>query len=249
MKEPILLDVDGVLADFHGQTEQDLRAAGGPLDEVYRSWQIQDHLPPEWASWCETQWRQKGWCAKLPVYPDARQGVDLLRGHHQVLFVTTPMSDAPHWHHEREQWLIQHFGAAPSDVIFAHDKSKVRGLILVDDKPSNVAGFGVGGVLWARPYNRQALLTNPRMSSWEALSNYARAQARDMRCAPRLLAHAAASLAGVGCEQHLEGGIWQLGSALQKMRIPEAVLAEVDTHLYRQLEVIPVEYQASEEGK
>lgn len=156
----VILDVDGVVADFVGHTLLllgDLAPPGGR--DAFTEWDMVSVMSPEARARCAHGWRQAGWCATMPPMPDAQNAVDRLTLRASVVYATAPMSNAPHWMHERALWLDRMFAAEPRNVVFTHDKSHVWGDVFVDDKPENVdewASVHTGGtaLLWDAPYNR-----------------------------------------------------------------------------------------------
>lgn len=157
MRPRILVDCDGVLADFVGAvlewdghahtresiTQPDIMAAWGTPER----W-------PELNALCQSA----GWCASLKPIEGAREFVDWLRSWADVFVVTSPYADAPTWCHERIQWLAAHFGIDRDRVVFARDKSVVRGGgdVLIDDFTKNLEAFGGEGILIRQPWNADA---------------------------------------------------------------------------------------------
>lgn len=157
----VLVDVDGVLADFVTSTLEELIEIGGPrmAYEDIKTWDMFSCIPHAFHEGLLTAWRRPGFCAGLDLYPGVVEAIDSIRDVAEVVFVTAPMPDAPHWMWERNWWLKRHFGATERDVVFAVSKHLVVGDVLVDDKTSNVVSWtkhhpqGLG-VLWTQPYNR-----------------------------------------------------------------------------------------------
>lgn len=172
----IILDVDGVSADFVTHSLRTLVALGGPQmqhDDI-RTWDIFGSIPREWEDRMVAEWHRPGWCAGIPLYDGARDAVMALREAAEVVFVTTAMEDAPHWMWERDRWLRQHLNAGARDTIFAASKKHIWGDVFVDDKASNVAEWhrahpASTAVLWDQPYNRSEKMPEGvvRTRSWE----------------------------------------------------------------------------------
>jgi 5'(3')-deoxyribonucleotidase len=185
VKPRVLIDVDGVLANFVGATIRDMEAHHGfsmSHDDV-TTWDIISSFPVDASRLGDTmrsRWREPGWCASIPVYEGAVEGISILRDLADVFFVTAPMSGAPHWMWERSLWLSQHFNADERDIVFTSSKHLVSGDVFVDDKPSNVMEwlhghhFGRGvPVIWDRPYNRGYGLppVTIRTSDWSVVAS------------------------------------------------------------------------------
>lgn len=156
----ILCDVDGVFADFTGHalsTMGELAPVGG--EEEITTWDMFPHLSPEARCLSERAWREQGWCSGIPVYPEALWAYGKLESIGKVIWVTSPMVNAPYWCHERTLWLQRYFRAELEDIILTSGKYHVWGDVLIDDKIENLEkwckhnpqGFGI---LWDQPYNR-----------------------------------------------------------------------------------------------
>ena len=161
-RQRILLDVDGVLADFVSSALQVIERVTGkkPVPEVHHDWDMFKPYPKDVEDAFYREFKREGWCINLPVYPGARAGVDLLREYADVYYVTSPMSNAPYWAHERTLWLIRHFAANDRQVVHTNAKYVCVGDILVDDKIEHLQQWerhhpnGIP-VLWDQPYNRK----------------------------------------------------------------------------------------------
>lgn len=178
LRPRVILDVDGVLADFIGHTLAllgDLAPPGGR--EAYTSWDMVSVMSPEAKAVCAHGWRKQGWCVRMPVLPDAQNAVDRLSLRADVVYVTAPMVAAPHWMYERSLWLERQFAADPRSVVFAHDKAHVWGDVFVDDKAENVNEWSAAhpngvALLWDAPYNQSWIRINRnsrRVTSWSAV--------------------------------------------------------------------------------
>jgi 5'(3')-deoxyribonucleotidase len=144
----ILLDCDCVCADFAGAVLDELNHMTGhhlhyQLADLY-DYDIDKSLGLN-AATSKELWRRirsSGWVASIQPMEGAVFGVHVLRerGHH-VRVLTSPLDDAPHWHHERDQWCAEWLGVKQGDMIHAHDKHLVRGDYFVDDKVSHLTGW------------------------------------------------------------------------------------------------------------
>lgn len=169
----VLLDVDGVLADFHLHTFDFMwdRFGVGINAQEFPKWDILSELDPAHRDEVAAKWASPGWCARIPVYPGAREGVAALREVARVYFVTAQLAHSPTWTWERTSWLQEHFGAQIEDVVFTLSKYLVRGDLLVDDKPEHVTSWGAAhpekvAILWERPWNTNAVVPH-RASRWD----------------------------------------------------------------------------------
>ena len=122
---------------------------------------------------------RRGFCASIPPYPHARQGVRRLRDLGEVFCVTHPWESNPWWRAERDSWLALHFGI---DVVHhANDKTGYEADVFVDDKSSHVRDWlsawpGRTAVFWRTPHNTSESVPwgAHSIGSWDALYEIAR---------------------------------------------------------------------------
>lgn len=137
----VLLDCDGVLADFHSSclaVINDLLGTSHSLADIVE-WNIFDSLRisrDDRARIYDVMHRDE-WCGDIAVYPGAREGVALLRRYFDVYVVTSPMK-GPTWCSEREKWLGRNFGLPRSRVVHTSSKEICVGVALIDDKDDNL---------------------------------------------------------------------------------------------------------------
>ncbi len=135
----VLLDVDGVLADFHTPCLALINEYGGTNHKLedFDDWNIFDALktPPEVKSRVYKTMKRTGWCSNIGIYPGAKEGVELLLQHTNLYIVTSPM-DGPTWTSERDSWLKRHFDIDSEHVIHTSAKYVCAGDMLIDDKIS-----------------------------------------------------------------------------------------------------------------
>ena len=160
MKKRVLLDVDGVLADFLPPSLDFLRQEHGADHDphTFPTWDLFETVDSRLRGAMETHWAQPGWCRSIPVMEGAQDGVRALREVAYVYFVTAQMIHAPYWMWERVQWLKEHFAAEDRHIVLTLAKYLIEGDVLVDDKPSNVCAWAAArptkhGVLWTQPSN------------------------------------------------------------------------------------------------
>lgn len=177
MKEKpiVLLDVDGVLADFESAFLHVARAVTQRQivrDPTHWDMTRQCGLGPDEAREVWDVIHQSRLARDLEPYPVAIESVRILAEIASVYFVTSPMEENMTWAHDRALWLKSHFGDLGQNVISTSKKYRIHGHILVDDKPSHVEQWSEthvdsSGFLWNRPYNVEADL--PRLRSWRDL--------------------------------------------------------------------------------
>ena len=172
-KPRVLLDVDGVLADFLtpslGLIEK-LTGRKYTVDEMV-TWDIFEVVGKEWEQPFFEACNQPGFAASLDVYQGAKEGVARLHEIAEVYIVTSPLNHNPTWTHEREKWLKQHFDIPHNRVVHTSAKHLCIGDALIDDRPYNVQKWGYEhpagtGLLWDAPWNRRDKVPGVRVHDW-----------------------------------------------------------------------------------
>lgn len=169
----VLLDVDGVAADFHGALLDQLRRPREPIPAINGS------ILPQLTE--EEQYRARELMADsmfwddLPVISGSREAVGKLRaaGHH-VVWTTSPWAACPEWFDVRCRWLYHNFQSGIEDIIVGQRKELIAGDLLVDDVVGNVERWAVArrratSILFGTPYNEQDLW-RPR-ADWSLLGD------------------------------------------------------------------------------
>ena len=176
----ILLDVDGVLADFVGSL---LKECGTDLLEAnIDEWDMFSMMKSEHRAKAFKTMEDSSFWRNLPLMPHAQHQVeDFRRNDNKVIFVTSPWgSDTKGWEchgwgHARAHWLREHFNASFRDVIIANQKQYVQGDLLIDDRYKNImdwADMNQDGQGWLveRPYNKDMIWSHRikiSESGWE----------------------------------------------------------------------------------
>lgn len=147
----ILLDCDGVLADFLSTV---LREAGtGKEPKDITDWDLKKCLTPdEHRRVSRTLSESPHIAREMDVMPGAQAAVLAMRDYgFTVVVVTSPWISNPTWEHQRRKWLGRHFGVRPDDIVSTASKHLVDGAVLVDDKLSTVER-------WQQTRDRPAVL-------------------------------------------------------------------------------------------
>lgn len=142
-KPRILLDVDGIFADFVTPCLDAIHAHTGKRfnHDDLTSWDIMEScdIDLETSKAIYKSMQVPGLCKSLPAYPGAREGVDSLREWADVWAVTSPFG-GDHWMHERDAWLVENMGFVKYDVLHVRGERKhgVFGDAFVEDKTSTL---------------------------------------------------------------------------------------------------------------
>lgn len=179
VKPRVLLDCDGVLADFAGGflrlvnahfntsytpadiTEFDIgKALGWSLEQTAEAYEL--------ISSCDM------FARLLDVFPGAVAGVIRLLDIAEVYVVTSPWWSHPTWVRDRNNWLYAHFGIGAGRVVHTAAKHICVGDVLVDDKTSTCDAWRAAwpngvAVLWATPHNRRDMWDGQCTSNWDHL--------------------------------------------------------------------------------
>ncbi|MBP8973451.1 MAG: 5'-3'-deoxyribonucleotidase [Anaerolineae bacterium] len=158
----ILVDMDGVLADFERGFEEAWRAVYPDLPVVpaaeRRHLLVQDEYPPEWRGHVHAIFHAPGFFRALPPVPGGRGALEaLLALGCDVRLCTTPLLDYRHCVVEKYEWVERELGPAWLDrLILTRDKTIIRADVLIDDRPQ-LDGTDAPTwehILYDQPYNR-----------------------------------------------------------------------------------------------
>lgn len=178
----ILLDCDGVIADFLTSA---LKVLNGKLglegsarfnESHIVQWDICKSIgkPEMWKDINEAA-SQKGFCTNILPYDHAKEGVKKIQSLGKVYVVTSPLS-TPHWVFERGEWLKEHFGIEKPNVVHTEAKHIIVGDFLIDDKLDNILAWAAHhptslGLLWDAPYNQSEPIPGvKRVFNWDDVS-------------------------------------------------------------------------------
>ncbi|MEM7369711.1 MAG: 5'-3'-deoxyribonucleotidase [Bacteroidota bacterium] len=169
----ILLDMDGVLADFEMGLLQTFKSKHPekPCIELQDRTQFYAHLqyPPDSRQLIQDIVYAPGFFRNLPPIPGAMEACRALaQSRHELFICTSPLSKYEHCVLEKYQWVEEHLGMAwTRRMILTKDKTLVHGDFLIDDK------FPIKGVrtptwehlLYSQPYNRS--VQGKRRINWQ----------------------------------------------------------------------------------
>lgn len=166
-KLPVLIDVDGVLADFVGPI---LRAAGSYLEhhQVTEYEMFDHHMDEAERARAIVACGGEDFWENLPVIQGAQEGVEEIRAHRPVVFLTQPWHGCSGWYGARLAWLRRHFAASHRELAPLHGSVKhlVDGAALIEDSPVNLTAWSDAHphrmpVIFDAPYNRTLTIDRP----------------------------------------------------------------------------------------
>ena len=174
----LLMDCDGVLADFVGGTAKLYnRITGRKLDPAsIKVWDFTGSLEfetPEQREYFEHLLRSPGFAMHLEPLSGSREAVAILKNLVDLHIVTSPLSDSTTWVHERVEWLKLHYGIDKKHIHHSDTKFVYSGDLFVDDKPEHVRAWDEENpngmaLLWSTPGN-QGEKDVTYIGSWEGL--------------------------------------------------------------------------------
>lgn len=161
----VLVDQDGVLADFE-RAFRDALVARGVAPVARRTTYL---LQREYGEALTNEiMGTRDFFRRLPLIEGAVEGMRRLAAAHDVYICTAPI-DSPHVVPEKFAWIGEHLGPEwVARTIVTRDKTVVRGDVLIDDRPDIVGVYRNpewAHVLYDAEYNRDAL-ARLRMRGW-----------------------------------------------------------------------------------
>lgn len=165
MRQQILVDMDGVLADVYAQLIIfEYRDSGIKLniENMYGKTELEAF--PSF----EKHVRSKGFFRTAPLIPGSIEGLKYLNEKYNVLIVSSA-TEFPQSLNEKEEWLSEHFPFITwEQMIFCGRKDSIRGNIMIDDHPKNLSTFDGERYLFAQPHNMCMPDRNyHRVSGWQ----------------------------------------------------------------------------------
>ncbi len=172
-KKIILVDQDGVLADFEKYFLLEWRKKYPddffvPLEKRQLS-RVFDEYPENLRHKVSTVYMAPGFFINIPPMPGAiaamREGLAL---DYDMRICTSPLTGNPNCIKEKMEWIEKHLGKDfTRRTLVTSDKTLVRGNYLIDDKPV-VTGTCIPEwerVIFDAPYNRK--IQNPLRVTWD----------------------------------------------------------------------------------
>ena len=178
LKRPrVLLDVDGVLADFLTEFLEFGNTLTGKKykKEDIKKWNIFSYFDEENCQKCIKHLSDPGFANKLKPYSGSIEALEEIKKLAEVFIVTVPVYSSLTWVYERTNWLSRHFNISSDHIVYTASKELVSGDVFVDDRPEHVSlwkKYNPSGVaiLWSQEYNKQhEIICDYRTNSWNEL--------------------------------------------------------------------------------
>ena len=150
MKQQVLVDMDGVLADVYTQfIDWEYRESGIKLkiEDLYGKTE-REAFPS-----CDRHVRSIGFFRTAPLIPESREGLKYLNEKYKVLSVSSA-TEYPQSVIEKQEWLNEHFPFITwEQMIFCGRKDSIKGDMMIDDHPKNLSVFGGERYIFTQPHN------------------------------------------------------------------------------------------------
>lgn len=177
----VLLDVDGVLADFIGRVCRVASSIVGrdlkPEDVRRFNFAAELGLSPDQKREVHRFIESTGFWRDLEPYAGAVEGVESLREIADIFIASAPWHSSRTWLHERASWLEHFFDIGPDRLIACSAKHLLMGHVLVDDKTETVRAwwnaaiartdYRTVAIQWITPHNRLDEWTGRATRSWD----------------------------------------------------------------------------------
>lgn len=137
----ILVDMDGVLADFDGHIAKvwQRKHPDIPFIDIRtrKTFYVDSSMPKKYRGLVAEIYLEKGFFLNLPPIPGGWQALEeIAKAGHTVKICTAPLLEYHNCIPEKLAWIEKHLGFSYVEkTILARDKTLVRGHILIDDKP------------------------------------------------------------------------------------------------------------------
>lgn len=170
----ILVDMDGVIADFEGEFLKRWKANHPEKPyiphEDRKGFYVSQQYPQEYREFVEEIYLSPGFYQGLPPVEGSIEGVNyLLAQGHNVRLCTAPM--LPKYENcvlEKYHWVAEHLGSEwTGRIIMTKDKTFVRGDYLIDDMP-DVKGSLIPvweHIIYSQPYNKE--IDHKKRMTWD----------------------------------------------------------------------------------
>jgi 5'-nucleotidase len=173
--ETVLVDMDGVMADFEAPNNALVAACGvRPIvdrQDFYYADSYRDF--PDVLETIYAENRRPGFFRNFPVVDDAVEGWQrIMEAGFVPRVCSSPIEDHPTVIDEKKAWLAEHFAPrfgswVVDTAIFNRDKSGYDAIAMIDDRPTlrNIESARWRHIVFDQSYNRQ-VETDFRLHGW-----------------------------------------------------------------------------------
>lgn len=170
----VLVDMDGVIADWGREWDRSLEAFGPDAAGIARhaqqtSFNLHDGCTEYESRIVSALMDQPSYYARLEPIEGALDALQaMLDAGHDVFIVTSPWVTNPTCASDKLAWIVRHLGVEwAKRVVITSDKTLVYGDVLVDDKPVVTGAFAPAWqhIIFDQPYNRD-IAPRRRLHAW-----------------------------------------------------------------------------------
>lgn len=161
----LLVDADGVMADFMGHLFETVKAETG---RSYCHADITDY----WFDGMQDRslfldiMNREGTYRHLGVISGAREAITRLRESYDVVVCSAPPKTSKTAEDEKREWLAEHFDTDFAEqAIITRDKHLVMGRLIIEDNPFIDRDANWQAIMFHQPWNRD-VTDLPRMYGW-----------------------------------------------------------------------------------
>lgn len=150
MKERVLVDMDGVLADTYTQfIKMEYEETGIELHLEDMDGKTEEEVFPSFYAHV----RSEGFFGTAPLIDNSIEGLKYLNDKYNVLIVSSA-TEFPKSLAEKQKWLNKHYPFITwEQMIFCGKKDSIKGDIMIDDHPKNLRYFDGKRILFTQPHN------------------------------------------------------------------------------------------------
>lgn len=169
MKQKVLVDMDGVLADVYAQfIATEYRETGIKLELESLMGKTETEAFPS----LYRHVNYPGFFRTAPLMPDSVEGLKYLNDKYHVLIVSSA-TEFPLSLTEKQAWLNENFPFITwKQMIFCGLKESIQGDIMIDDHPKNLNFFHGRKLIFTQPHNVKIMEPDyQRVSGWLEIMN------------------------------------------------------------------------------
>lgn len=167
MKQQVLVDMDGVLADVYSQfIKMEYNETGKLVDLHSLNGKYEAEAFPNY----EKHVNSKNFFRTPPTIKNSIEGLKYLNDKYKVLIVSSA-TEFPNSLKEKVEWLYEYYPFISwKQIILCGEKKSIIGDIMIDDHPKNLDSFGGKRILFTQPHN---IFIEPkhytRVNSWKEI--------------------------------------------------------------------------------
>jgi len=167
MKQRILVDMDGVLADVYSRfyelhkSETGIRLSAADVAGKLEAEAFQNQR--KWVT-------APGFFRTVPVMKGSVEGLSLLNEKYDIVVVSMA-TEFPHSLTDKQLWLQQYFPFINwKQIVLCGNKNIINADIMIDDHPKNLDNFRGETYIFTQPHNMLIHNTrHKRVESWEEI--------------------------------------------------------------------------------